>query len=220
MSTLEPTVFVVDDEAAVRDSLRWLIESVGLTVETFDSGAAFVAAYNHQAIGCLILDIRMPAMSGLEVQQELAQHGIDLPIVFLTGHGDVHLAVRAMKAGAFDFVEKPYNDQVLLDLIQRAISQHGENRESVLATDAIQDRWERLTPRERQIMNQVVDGKSNRVIAEMLEISEKTIEFHRANVMEKMEAESLAELIRLAVSLERTGHAESQGLPQRKQEAR
>ncbi|MDA0240228.1 MAG: LuxR C-terminal-related transcriptional regulator, partial [Proteobacteria bacterium] len=167
-----------------------------------------------------ILDIRMPTMSGLEVQQELANHGIDLPIVFLTGHGDVHLAVRAMKAGAFDFIEKPYNDQVLLDLIQRAISRHGENRESVSATDAIQGRWERLTPRERQIMNQVVDGKSNRVIAEMLEISEKTIEFHRANVMEKMEATSLAELIRLAVSLERIGRDEPQGLPKRNQEVR
>lgn len=213
MSTHDPVVFVVDDEAAVRDSLRWLIESVGLTVKTYETGAAFVADYNHNDVGCLILDIRMPAMSGLEVQQELTKHGIDLPVVFLTGHGDVHLAVRAMKAGAFDFIEKPYNDQVLLDLIQRAISRHGENRESVLATDAIQGRWERLTPRERQIMNQVVDGKSNRVIAEMLEISEKTIEFHRANVMEKMEADSLAELIRLAVSLERIGRDESQGLP-------
>lgn len=204
MSPNASTVFVVDDEPAVRDSLRWLIESVDLKVKTFASGAEFLSDYGDAMMGCLVLDIRMPGMSGLDVQEELRAKSVDLPIIFLTGHGDVHLAVRAMKAGAFDFVEKPYNDQLLLDLINRAIDQHASQRESTEEIQEILKSWDSLTRRERQIMENVVDGYSNKKIAELLEISEKTIEFHRANVMEKMAAASLADLIKMAVKLQRS----------------
>ena len=213
MDTVEPTVFVVDDEAPIRDSLRWLIESVDLAVDTYASGTEFLDAYDQSRTGCLILDIRMPGMSGLDVQQQLQAQSIDLPVIFLTGHGDVHLAVRAMKAGAFDFVEKPYNDQTLLDLVQRAINRHIHERKAVSEFREIRGRWETLTPRERQIMAEVVDGHSNKNIASMLEITEKTIEFHRANVMDKMQASSLTELIRMAVALERAERESITGMP-------
>lgn len=196
---LEPTVFVVDDDPAMRESLRWLIESVGLRVETFATGNEFLQQYHPSRGGCLVLDVRMPGMSGLELQEKLRSQGVRLPVIILTGHADVPMAVRALKAGAMDFVEKPFSDQLLLDRIQHAIELDRETRKGQRELDKIEARIARLTPRERQVMDRVVAGKANREIADELGLSPKTIEVHRAHVMEKMEVDSLAELVQVVV---------------------
>lgn len=195
----ETTVFVVDDDEAVRRSLRWLIESVGLKVETFASAKEFLANYRPGRPGCLVLDVRMPEMSGLDLQEKLLSANIRIPIIFLTGHGDVPMAVRAMKSGATDFIGKPFNDQLLLDRIQRAIKQDVEWRGEQSQRAEIELRWAKLTPREREVMEMVVAGKSNKAIAAQLGVSSKTIEAHRAKFMEKMQADSLPDLMRITL---------------------
>lgn len=193
------TVFVVDDDKAVRDSLALLVQSVGLEVETFESAAEFLDAYRREQRGCLITDIRMPGMSGLELQEKLIADHIRIPVIVLTGHGDVPAAVRALKGGAVDFVEKPFNPQALLDLIQQAIARDTEIREQAAQEAAVAERVALLTPREHEIMGLVVDGKANKVIAIELNISERTVELHRGRIMKKMQARSLAELMRMVL---------------------
>ena len=198
----DPTVFVVDDDDAVRDSLRWLIASVDIPVETYASAGEFLGAFEPGVSGCLLVDVRMPGMSGLELQKFLADRKIEIPVIIITGHGDVQMAVEAMKGGAFDFVEKPFNDQPLLNLVQRAL-EHGRGIASEQARiNEIKSGLEKLTYRERQILDMIVAGKSNKNIAGNLEIAPKTVEAHRARVMKKMKADSLAELIRMMVALE------------------
>lgn len=195
------TVFVVDDDQAMRNSLKWLIESVGVVVESFASADDFLAHYQPGRAGCLVLDVRMPGMSGLELLEHLSRKNIRVPAVIITGHGDVPMAVRAMKSGAVDFIEKPFNDEVLLDAIRRALAFEEEQRSQYFEHRLVQERLAHLTPREREVMDMVTDGKSNKEIANTLGVSAKTIEAHRARVMEKMQAGSLAELVRMALSV-------------------
>lgn len=200
-AAIAPVVFIIDDDDAARESLCWLIGSVRLKVAAFASAADFLAAYRVGQPGCLVTDVRMPGLSGLDLQAELKRRGIDLPVIVVTGHGDVPMAVRAMKAGAFDFVEKPFNDQVLLDRVQKAVeSSVAACRDRAQRSD-IQARLDQLTPRERQVLDMVVAGESNKGIAHSLGISEKTVEAHRAQVMAKMQARSLPELTRLVMAL-------------------
>jgi RNA polymerase sigma factor (sigma-70 family) len=198
MSEPEPTVFVVDDETSVRKALARLFKSVELRVETFDSAEEFLARGTPDAAGCLVLDVRMSGLSGLELQERLESIGRGMPIVFITGHGNVPMSVKAMNGGAIDFIEKPFDDQVLLDAVHRAIERDRSTRLERADIAEIQKRVESLTPREREVFAQVVSGKPNKQIAFALGISEKTVKVHRARVMEKMGAQSLAALVRLA----------------------
>ena len=190
-------VFIVDDDTAVRRSLGELVRSVGLSTTLFASAAEFLAAVSVASAGCLVLDIRMPGMSGLELQRELTTRGIKNPIIFITGHGDVAMAVQAMRAGAHDFIEKPFREQVLLDCINAALAKDRARRETSSDLIAFRARVETLTPRERQIMARIVNGQANKVIAIELGLSERTVEIHRAKVMTKTGAHSLAELVSL-----------------------
>ncbi len=196
---IKPTVFVVDDDPAVRESLRWLIESVGLCVGTYGSAGGFLDAYDPHTPGCLVLDVRMPGKSGLKLQEELAARGISIPIIFITGYGDIPAAVSAMKAGAVDFIEKPFDDQVLLDLIQKCIERDAQMREEEERRVGVLARLVLLTPREREVMEMVVAGETNKVIAKHLSVSSKTVEAHRAHLMAKMQADNTAELVRIAI---------------------
>jgi two-component system, LuxR family, response regulator FixJ len=200
---MKSKVCIVDDDTAVRESLEWLIESVNLPVKTFANGMEFLDSEAPFEPGCVILDIRMPGLSGIDVFEELKSRSSSIPVIFLTGHGDVHLAVRAMKTGAFDFVEKPFNDQLLLDLVQKAISSDEETASLRGELGEIKIRMDNLTDREREVLSGVVAGGSNRSIAEDLNLSEKTIEFHRSKMMEKMEASSLANLIQMVTILDK-----------------
>jgi RNA polymerase sigma factor (sigma-70 family) len=195
----EPTVFIVDDDLAVARSLRWLIESVQLKVETFASAQAFLDGYDAAKPGCLVLDVRMPGMSGIELQERLTAQRIRVPIIFITGHGDVQMAVRAVQAGAFDFIEKPFNDQDLLDRMQRAISFDAERRGRDTQRAQLCALFASLTPREREVMDLVVEGMSNKAVANTLGLSAKTVEVHRAKVMEKMNARSVSDLVRMSM---------------------
>jgi RNA polymerase sigma factor (sigma-70 family) len=195
------TVFVVDDDQAMRNSLKWLIESVGVQVESFASADEFLRHYQPGRPGCLVADVRMPGMSGLDLQDYLVEHSIRIPVVIITGHGDVPMAVRAMKAGAVDFIEKPFNDEALLDAIRRAVAFEEQQRSYESEHHQIQQRLASLTPREHEVMDMVTEGKSNKEIANTLGVSAKTIEAHRARVMEKMQAGSLAELVRMALAV-------------------
>ncbi len=195
----EPTVFIVDDDLAVARSLRWLIESVRLKVETFASAQAFLDGYDAAKPGCLVLDVRMPGMSGIELQERLTAQRIRVPIIFITGHGDVQMAVRAVQAGAFDFIEKPFNDQDLLDRMQRAISFDSERRGRDSLRAQLSALVASLTPREREVMDLVVAGMSNKAVANTLGLSAKTVEVHRAKVMEKMNARSVSDLVRMSM---------------------
>ena len=197
MSNGEPTVFIVDDDDEVRDSLEDLVDSVGLRAEIFASAQEFLAAYDPLRAGCLVLDIRMPGMSGLELQEKLGERQAVLPIIFVTGHGDIPMAVEAMRRGAVDFIQKPFRDQDLLDRINSALAQGVGRREDMQEQRAIEERIHSLTPRERQVMEMVVEGKANKVIAIDLGLSQRTVEVHRANVMEKMWAKTLADLVRM-----------------------
>jgi RNA polymerase sigma factor (sigma-70 family) len=193
----EPTVFVVDDDQAMRNSLKWLIESVGMRVETYASADDFMRHYYPGRAGCLLLDVRMPGMSGLDLQDHLARESIRIPVIIITGHGDVPMAVRAMKSGAVDFIEKPFNDELLLDSIRNALAADLEQRSHQAERAEIATRLAQLTPREYEVMEKVAAGMSNKQIALDLGVSSKTVEAHRARVMEKMEADSLAELVRM-----------------------
>lgn len=199
-----PLVYVVDDDDAVRDSLKLLLRSVDLPSRTFASAGEFLDSYDGDASSCLVADIRMPGMSGLELQEELLRRKADLPIIFITGHGDVPMAVKAMKAGAMDFIQKPFRDQDLLDRIYRALQQDAERRRSSREARKAQQCLEMLTPRETEVMERVVSGQANKVIAQDLGVSQRTVELHRARVMHKMGVRSLAELVRLVGAARQT----------------
>jgi two-component system, LuxR family, response regulator FixJ len=196
----EQVVHVVDDDAAVRQSLELLLKSMRFQVATYASGAEFLQAWPDDPAGCLVLDIRMPGMSGLELQQKLnARHSV-LPIIFITGHGDVPMAVEAMQSGAVDFIQKPFRDQDLLDRIGQALEKDIATRKQLGELNAIRTRIKSLTPRETEVLNLVVAGKANKVIAGDLDLSQRTVEIHRARVMEKMRAQSLAHLVRMVLA--------------------
>lgn len=208
MSQLEGTVFIVDDDPLVLGAVETLIKSVGFEVNTFSSAQAFLESDLPDEPACLVLDIRMPGLSGLDLQDELAARGLTLPVIFVTGHGTVPLSVRAMKAGAVDFLQKPFEDQDLLDAVQRAIEEDGQARVERRETGEIKRRVESLTQRETQVLHGVAEGKLNKQIAHDLGLSENTVKTHRAHIMQKMQADSLADLIRL------TGKA---GIPSQKE---
>jgi FixJ family two-component response regulator len=195
-------VYVVDDDEAVRDSMRWLLEANGFQVRSFDSAEAFLTAGPpSDPVSCLLLDVRMPGMSGLELQQQLNLKGAMIPVIFITGHGDVPMAVEAMQLGAFDFVQKPVRDQDLLDRIQKALVLDRDNHKKLQQYDSQRKRLTTLTPRERQVMDLMTQGRPNKLMAADLDLSQRTIEIHRAHVMQKMQANSLAQLVRIAIDL-------------------
>lgn len=195
------TVFVVDDDLQVRKSLQLLMWSIPLNVKVYASAQEFLADYDPQQMGCLVLDIRMPGMSGLELQKKLTARHIDIPIIMITAHGEVATAVQALKAGALDFVQKPYSPQILLDRVQQAIKQDIHRREAEREHACIAVRLASLTPREKQVLKLLVGGQTTKEIAVNLQVSPKTVDFHRWHVLEKMEANSLVELGRLVDSL-------------------
>ncbi len=194
------TVFIVDDDPAIRFAMQALMDSVNLTHEIFGSGDEFLENFTVQRPGCLVLDIRMPGLGGLELQQELLNRDITLPIIFITGHGDVPMAVEAMQKGAVDFIQKPFRDQDLLDRISEALKTDKERREKRQKHAEVAERVARLTNREREVFDLVVTGKPNKVIAYELGVSQRTVEIHRARVMEKMQARSLADLVKMHLS--------------------
>jgi FixJ family two-component response regulator len=206
MTPADATVFVVDDDTSVRTALKRLIQSVGFQVETFDSAQAFLEHGSHDGPACLILDVRMPEMSGIELQQQLTRVGLGMPIVFITGHGNIPMSVKAMKAGALDFIEKPFEDQKLIDAINLAIKKNKKFRTEQAEINDLQRRVDSLTPREHEVFILVVSGMLNKQIAFDLGMSEKTVKVHRARVMDKMKAKSLADLVRMA---EKAGQFES-----------
>jgi len=197
MPATEPLVHVVDDEPAIRESLAMLLRSVGLQSRAYGSAQEFLDSWRPGGAECLVCDVRMPGMSGLELQEALKARNAQLPVVLITGHGDVAMAVRAMKAGASDFIEKPFNDQVLLDAVNRALARARDGQGNGRAE--IEIRIESLTPREREVMLLVAEGRPNKVVATRLGLSTRTVEVHRAKVMEKLQARSLAELVRMAI---------------------
>jgi FixJ family two-component response regulator len=201
MKDSAPIVFVVDDDASVREAIRNLLASVSLRAETFGSTREFLSAKRPQSPACLVLDVRLPDVSGLEFQRELAIGGIEIPIVFITGHGDIPMSVQAMKAGAVQFLTKPFRGQELLDAIQEAIAKDRAAWQRRAQTAEVKARYESLTPREKEVMNLVVAGLLNKQIAAELGTSELTIKTHRGRVMEKMEADSVAALVRMAEKL-------------------
>jgi FixJ family two-component response regulator len=203
-----PSVIVVDDDEAVRSSLRMLFRSIGLPVQVYASAQDFLPQYSLDQPGCLVVDVRMPGLSGLELQHELNLRGATIPVVFITGHGDIAMAVEAMQHGAFDFLAKPFRDQDLIDRVQRAMQQDAAHRLEFGNCARIRERLESLTPREREVLALVTSGKANKVMAAELGVSQRTIEIHRARVMEKMQANSLAQLVRM--SLEVSAHGGTQ----------
>jgi FixJ family two-component response regulator len=197
-----PHVFVIDDDDGVRGSLKLLFKSVNLPVTAYASAQEFLPVYADDQPGCLVVDVRMPGMSGLELQQQLNLRGSMIPVIFITGHGDISMAVEAMQHGAFDFLPKPFRDQDLLDRVQRALERDAVNRRSLGATENLRERLESLTPREREVLALVTGGKPNKVVAADLGVSQRTVEIHRARVMEKMQADSLAHLVRMTLGID------------------
>ena len=194
-------VFVIDDDASMREALKNLLRSVGLEVETFGSAQEFLSRQHSEMPGCLILDVRLPGVSGLDLQRQLADANIHLPIIFITGHGDIQMSVRAIKAGAVEFLTKPFRDQDLLDAVQQAVDWDRETRASKAEVMDLQARYESLSPREKEVMGLVVRGRLNKQIAGEIGTSEATVKLHRGNVMQKMHADSLADLIRMSEKL-------------------
>jgi FixJ family two-component response regulator len=210
MSSGRSVVFVVDDDVSMREALRNLLRSVGLQVETFDTAQEFLARPRPDAPGCLILDVRLPGLSGLDLQRELAKADIDIPIIFITGHGDIQMSVQAMKAGAVEFLEKPFRDQDVLDAVQQAIERDHEARAQRRETAQLRARYDSLTAREREVMALVVRGLLNKQIAGQVGTTEATVKLHRGRVMHKMQADSLADLIRMAGKLETAAESATQ----------
>jgi len=198
-SANKPIVCIVDDDDGVRRAMSALMESVGYAHAAYSSAGDFLRRYNSTQSGCLILDIRMPEMSGLELQQELNKRGYHIPVIFVTGHGDVPMAVDAMKKGAFDFVQKPFRDQDLLDKVNHALQQDVTQRQETADKDEVLERWSSLTQREKEVMALIVEGKANKVVAQDLNLSERTVEIHRSRVMEKMQVRSVAQLVKLSL---------------------
>jgi FixJ family two-component response regulator len=192
----QPTVYLVEDDDAVRDSLKLVLESVGLSVEDYARADDFLSVWSEDMAGCIVLDIRMPGMNGMELQRKLNTMHCTLPIIFVTGHGDVPMAVEAMQQGAVDFIPKPYREQELLDKIQKAIEIDREQRKVLGERHVIEAQLSALTPRELEVMNLMVEGKANKSIAFDLDISQRTVEIHRARVMDKMDTRSVAQLVR------------------------
>ena len=197
-----PTVFVVDDDESVRGSLRFLLRSAGLESRAFGSAPEFLTAYDPAQPGCLVLDVRMPGMSGLELQQELNLRGAIIPVIFITGHGDIPMAVEAMQHGAHDFLQKPFRDEDLIERVRRALAKDAKARAVLEEHKAIHARLDSLTPREREVLAMMARGKSNKIMAHELGVSQRTVEIHRARVMEKSGASSLAELVRMVMDVE------------------
>ena len=196
-----PTVFVVDDDESVRSSLRFLLRSVSLESRAFASASEFLEDYDPAQPGCLVLDVRMPGMSGLELQQQLNLRGAVIPVIFITGHGDIPMAVEAMQHGATDFLQKPFRDQDLIDRIQSALAKDAKARAALDQRESIRARLDSLTPREREVLALMAQGKPNKVMAHELGVSQRTVEIHRAHVMEKSGAASLAQLVRMLMDV-------------------
>lgn len=195
------TVFIVDDEEAIRDSIALLMRSVGIRSQGYSGATEFFAEYQSEQRGCLVLDVRMPGMSGLELQHELNRRGITIPVIFITGHGDVPMAVEAMRAGAVDFLQKPFNDDDLIRRIQKALDQDRKLRVQLRQLEQIRQRYDSLTPREREIAGRLAAGAANKVVALDLGLSERTVELHRAHLMRKMGARGLAQLVQMLFQL-------------------
>ena len=195
------SVFIVDDDEQVRNALILLMESVGLNVESYCSAQDYLSAFDSTKAGCLVLDVRMPGMSGLDLQARLAAEKIHPPIIIITGHGDVPMAVKAVSAGAIDFIEKPFNNQAMLDSVHKAIELDAVQRGESSRLEEIKTHYKTLTPREKEVLQSVIEGKRNKIIAYDLNISQSTVEAHRSKVMEKMNAGSLSDLMRMAISL-------------------
>jgi len=206
MTDSKPTVFVIDDDGPVRDAIGLLLDTVDIPYETFANAQEFLSGYQHGRTGCLVLDIRMPGMNGLELQDRLLDDLDPLPIIFITGHGDIPMAVEAMKKGAVDFIRKPFRDQELLDRIQEALSFDAENREHQADLDAVRSRAASLTPREKEVFERVAEGQANKVVAIDLAISERTVEIHRSQVMQKMAARNLADLVKMKMLLDQNSN--------------
>ena len=202
MTQTEQTVYVVDDDEAVRDSISMLLETVDIPHTCFDSATDFLENYRENLAGCLVLDIRMPGLSGMDLQEELKHREASLPIIFITGHGDIPMAVEAMRKGAVDFIKKPFRDQDLLDRIHEALEKDGKHQQDRIAHSELYARYDSLSPRERQVFERVALGQANKVIAIELDISERTVEIHRAQVMKKMHVRTLAQLVRTKIELE------------------
>ena len=201
MADSQQTVYVVEDDEAVRDSLELLLKSDGKPVKTYDNANAFLKDYTEKMAGCIVLDIRMPGMDGMELQKKLNDKHSILPIIFVTGHGDVPMAVDAMKEGAIDFIQKPYREEALLEKIDAALALDVEQRKTLGEKQEILRRVKTLTPREHEIMDRMIEGQANKVIAIELEISQRTVEIHRSRVMHKMGTHSLAHLVRMVLSV-------------------
>ncbi len=200
MKEPNPTVFVIDDDAAIRGSLKLLLKSLGYATQLFDSAQAFLSAYSDEQPGCLLLDVRMPGLSGPDLQRELNLRGCLIPVIFISGHADIAMAVEAMRCGAFDFLQKPFRDQDLLDRVKRAHEADRQTRAQTQAQNDARARLNSLTHREREVLERIVAGSANKVIAYQLRISQRTVEIHRARVMGKMGAESLAQLVRMSLT--------------------
>jgi len=194
-----PTAYVVDDDESIRTLWRWLMESNGIAVKTFATAADFIESYRNGGAGCLVLDLKLPGMSGLELQQYLNRKDVEIPIVFVTGYGDVPAAVSALKGGAVDFIQKPFSHREVLSIIEKAFRRDAEIRGKRARLSIVASRLATLTEREREVLQRVIEGKPNKIIAGELDISMKTVEFHRAKVMEKMSVTSVAELVQIAM---------------------
>lgn len=197
-----PTIFVVDDDLAIRSSISWLIESVSLRVETFASAEALLERLESEPPGCVVADLRLPSLSGLDIQRELNERGSSLPLIMISAHPEIPTAVRAVRLGALDFIQKPFSDQHLLDRVREAVALNATERRYRTRLNEARICYERLTPRERDVMRAIVDGKANKQVAADLGISSRTIETHRRRIMDKMQADSLATLVRFSIMLD------------------